>query len=233
MTGAMLAGFLLGCMSSLHCIGMCGPLALSLPMVNDSIAAKFTSTLLYNTGRIVTYSFLGVLFGVIGLGFNFFGFQQWLSIALGILIIGYIALPVNRGISNTFSRPFLSLRKKLSSLFSRKKYSSLFMIGILNGLLPCGMVYLAIAGAVSTGSLTNSMVFMVFFGMGTLPLMWSLTFFGTYLNIHFIRGIKKAYPYLMFAFATVLILRGLGLGIPFVSPSLEPNHATHAVGCHD
>ncbi len=96
MTSVFIAGLLMGALGSVHCIGMCGPIALALPSVNNSPASKFTGTLLYNFGRIFTYSFLGAIFGLVGMSFGFFGLQQWLSVILGLTIIIFLVVPANR-----------------------------------------------------------------------------------------------------------------------------------------
>ncbi len=223
------AAILMGLLGSFHCVGMCGPLALSLPLSQDTFSAKFTGALLYNAGRIVTYSVFGAVFGAIGKSVAFFGFQQWLSIILGVIIVFFIMLP--KGITfinkNNFVIKFLTaLRTSLSNLFSKKANSSLFTIGLLNGLLPCGLVYIAAAGAVATGDIVRSIFFMMFFGLGTLPLMWSITFFGNYISISMRQKIRSVYPYMMLLMASLLILRGLGLGIPYVSPQVEASTKT-------
>ena len=129
---------------------------------------------------------------------------------------------------------FAFIRNKLGKLITQKKYHSVFFIGLLNGLLPCGLVYMAIAAAVSTASVINSSLFMAAFGLGTLPLMWSLSFFGSYITVQSRVTIRKAYPYLLFAMACLLIVRGLGLGIPYLSPDINNNgYAVNpAIECH-
>jgi uncharacterized protein len=221
MAALIIAAFTMGLLGSFHCVGMCGPLALSLPVNNDSLWAKFSGSLLYNTGRIVTYSVFGLVFGALGKSMALFGYQQWLSILLGILIIVFIILPkqitfINK--KNIVMRFFEKLRSSLGQLFFNKNYSSLFSIGLLNGLLPCGLVYIAAAGAVATGDIIKSILFMAFFGLGTLPMMWSVAFFGNYINTGIRQRIRKAYPYMMMLMACLLILRGMGLGIPYISP---------------
>lgn len=220
----MFAAFLLGLMGSFHCVGMCGPLALSLPIRSDSVWAKFSGAVFYNAGRIVTYSVFGLIFGFIGKTFALFGFQQWLSIIMGILILFFIILPKRVQLfknSNAAIRFFEKLRTALGHLFTKRNHSSLFSIGLLNGLLPCGLVYMAVAGAVATADVLNSILFMAFFGLGTLPVMWSVAFFGNYAGARIRQGIRKAYPYMMVLMACLLILRGMGLGIPYVSPKMN------------
>ena len=215
----------LGLLGSFHCVGMCGPLALSLPINSEHSVVKFLGTLLYNAGRVVTYSLLGLLFGIIGRSFSLFGFQQWLSMIIGSLILLFILMgkrfstmqPAVPWISNYFKK----LRNVLGNLYLKRNFASLFLIGLLNGLLPCGLVYMAVAGAVSTGNIAGSVLFMASFGLGTLPVMWAVAFFGNYLAAGIRIKIRKAYPYIMALVACLLILRGLGLGIPYISPKMS------------
>jgi hypothetical protein len=224
MVQLIIAAFAMGLLGSFHCVGMCGPLALSLPLNSDSFWDKFSGALTYNAGRIVTYSAFGLLFGAIGKSVALFGYQQWLSITLGALIIIFIILPkrVTAFSKNNFVLLFFEkVRTGLGQLFFKKNYSSLFSIGLLNGLLPCGLVYMAAAGAVATGDIVNSVLFMAFFGLGTLPVMWSVAFFGNYVGIGIRQKIRRAYPYMMMLMACLLILRGMGLGIPYISPKMD------------
>lgn len=229
----VLAAFSIGILGSFHCVGMCGPLALSLPLNNNSTWSKFSGALLYNGGRIVTYSFFGLIFGAIGKTVALFGFQQWLSVILGVLIIVFIILPKRiKAWQNRRSGIglFEKVRSLLGKLFLQKNLASLFLIGLLNGLLPCGLVYMAAAGAVAAGSIAESVLFMAFFGLGTLPVMWSVAFLGNYVSLGIRQKIRRAYPYMMMLMACLLILRGMGLGIPYVSPNIKAEKAA-AVEC--
>jgi hypothetical protein len=238
MMSLVIAAFIMGGIGSVHCIGMCGPLALSLPVITHNPTSRFISTLLYNIGRVATYALLGAIFGVLGMSFALFGYQQWLSIALGLLILLFLVLPKQNFISkksNVVMTFFGEIRNWLGDLFHRKNYRSVFFIGLLNGLLPCGLVYMAVAAAISTASVAKSSLFMAMFGLGTLPVMWSIAFFGSSINMSMRRNIKKLYPYIMLVMALLLIIRGLGLQIPYVSPGLDHGHdAAKVVGCgHD
>lgn len=228
-----LTGFGMGVIGSFHCIGMCGPLALALPLKDDSLFSKFTGALLYNSGRIITYSLLGMAAGSIGQSFSFFGFQQSLSIGAGTLILLLVLLPkIFLGVfrnTNVAGQFFEKLRHTFGQLFFKKNQSTLFAIGFLNGLLPCGLVYLAIAGATATGKITDAVLFMAAFGAGTLPVMWSIAFWGNFINISIRQRIRKMYPYMMVLMACLLILRGMGLGIPYVSPA--ENTAAKKISC--
>ncbi len=231
-----ITALIMGAVGTFHCIGMCGPLALALPVVTDNSTSRFFSTLLYNLGRVTTYSILGAFFGIAGSSIAFFGYQQGLSVTLGIVIIIFILLPKKIfARKNMLMRIFEKIRASLGKLFIRKNYHSVYFIGLLNGLLPCGLVYLAIAGAISTGSVLKSSLFMAAFGLGTLPVMWSIAFFGGFISIRVRQGIKKLYPYVMFAMAVLLIIRGLGLNIPYLSPSVSNRHhgMDPYIECHD
>jgi len=225
-----IAAFTMGIIGSFHCVGMCGPLALALPIKNDSIHSKFIGTFLYNLGRIVTYSLFGLAAGLVGKSFVLMGFQQWLSILLGTAILLLLILPAifpgkftQFNISNHF---FQKIRHIFGQLFFKKNQSTLFAIGFLNGLLPCGLVYLAIAGAAATGDIKSSILFMAAFGAGTLPVMWSIAFWGNFIGISIRQKIRSAYPYMMMLMACLLIIRGLGLGIPYISPAAEMSKTT-------
>ncbi len=224
----------MGAMGSLHCVGMCGPLALSLPVTRLTPGGKVAATLLYNLGRTTTYVFLGAVFGLIGLSFGLVGLQQGLSIALGIIILAVLLWPKNNLVisgNGRLQKFFSGVRSKLGQLLKNEKYQSVYLIGLLNGLLPCGLLYMALAAAVATASIEKSILFMFFFGLGTIPLMWAFSFFGSFINLKGRQQLRKLVPVMFFFMACLLILRGLGLGIPFVSPALGENKERMAVEC--
>ncbi|MEO9005439.1 MAG: sulfite exporter TauE/SafE family protein [Ginsengibacter sp.] len=228
-----ITAFLMGLLGSFHCIGMCGPIALSLPL-KDTRSQKISGALFYNSGRIVTYSAFGFIFGIIGKSFVIFGFQQWLSILLGVVILILLIIP--RQFSSFKNKNFVldlfgKIRRSIGFLFQRKNYRSLFSIGLLNGLLPCGLVYMAAAFAVAAGSITNSIIFMAFFGLGTLPMMWTIAFFGNYVSVGLRQKIRKAYPYITAVLACLLILRGMGLNIPYISPAMDMGRSSVEISC--
>lgn len=235
MAALFFAALTLGMMGSFHCIGMCGPLAFSLPLSSTSDFAKFAGTFLYNAGRIVTYSTLGLLFGLAGQSFSLFGFQQGLSIAVGVAILFFVFAPkkwfAKSSNNNFFSTYSYRVRSMLGKLFMKRTYRSLFAIGLLNGLLPCGLIYMAIAGAIASADPFKSAFFMAAFGLGTLPVMWSVSFFGNYIGIGLRQKIRSAYPVLMVLMACLLIIRGMGLGIPYVSPAIK-NNTREVQNCH-
>ena len=225
MTALLLAGLMMGVVGSFHCVGMCGPLALSLPLPSGSQQNKAIGVLLYNFGRMTTYAMLGAIFGLLGKSMALFGFQQWLSVVLGSTIL--IVILLGKYFPHWFHQwqlghqLFERIRQVLGNLFFQKTPSSLFAIGLMNGLLPCGLVYMAIAAAIATGDVTSSALFMAMFGLGTLPIMASVSFFGQYITVPIRKRIRTLYPYMMMLVACLLILRGMGLGIPYISPKAE------------
>lgn len=227
----LLAAISIGLLGSLHCVGMCGPIALALPVQGKSQSARFVSILIYNSGRIITYAALGALFGLIGQGFAIFGLQQILSIVLGSLILIAVLLPSVLPAKNVFTSKFHNwfnhLKSSLSYLFTKRSQSALFSIGLLNGLLPCGLIYMAMAGALASGSVINGMLFMAVFGLGTVPAMFSVAWFSNLASVKFRLTITKAMPYVVSVMAVLLILRGMNLGIPYISPKMVEQTTAH------
>lgn len=220
LTTALLAGMI----GSLHCVGMCGPIALALPGKGANWQKILPGRLLYNTGRVVTYALLGLIVGTFGRGLSLAGWQQGLSITLGVmlLILGIAQLNLESKIVKLplIDKALIWLRKQLGRLMKEGRPHSLFQVGLLNGLLPCGFVYLALAGALSTGSMWESAGFMALFGLGTLPAMLAMSMLGGMINPKWTRKFQPILTGFTIAFGFLLILRGLNLGIPFVSPEI-------------
>lgn len=234
MLQAVTAGVLLGLVSSFHCVGMCGPLALALPVHHLQRTQQVLCILLYNLGRVITYSALGALFGWAGRGIYIAGFQQWFSITMGFVILllallyYFLSIPVSPAWMQQFH---YRVQQWMGRLLQSPHPVRYILLGMANGLLPCGMVYLAVAGTLSTSSVSESILFMASFGSGTLPAMLALSFFGVHIKLTVRQHIKKAMPYFVTAMALLLILRGLNLGIPFVSPMLA-NAPQPVISCH-
>jgi sulfite exporter TauE/SafE len=194
------------------------------------------NALLYNLGRVSTYSVFGLVFGLLGRSLAWFGWQQKISLALGLVILASLVIPSLfsrvRFLSAPIEKGMARVRTRMSSLLFNGKPGSLYAFGLLNGLLPCGMVYMALAGAIATGTVAGGAGFMALFGLGTLPAMWALAFFGSFAKQEFRTGARRLFPALMAIMAVLLILRGLNLDIPYLSPAL---HLTHAdpIQCHD
>ncbi len=221
----LLTGLAIGFFGSFHCVGMCGPIALILPVAGKTFAIRLLSRILYNIGRIITYSALGFLFGLLGSRFVISGFQQYMSIAIGIIILIYLLLPrkiKTKIIQFGFVLQFnAKIKNSLGYFIKSKSVFSLFVIGLINGLLPCGFVYMGLSGAIALGEPHNSMLFMTFFGLGTFPAMLITSMAGNKINLSLRKKINKIIPYLAALMAVLFILRGLNLGIPYVSPKLK------------
>lgn len=217
----LLAAISLGFLGSFHCVGMCGPIALALPVHNKPPLTKKVLILLYNLGRILTYSVFGLLAGSIGEGFVVAGFQQTLSIVIGIVLLISVFFSFNNWFSGYGF--FLRLKNSISRRFLNGRPSSLFTIGMLNGLLPCGLVYLGIAGAAATGDVLRGVLFMAAFGLGTAPMMFILPLIGSSIPMSARNGIRRATPVVVGIVAALLIIRGLDLGIPYLSPKMNQN----------
>ncbi len=220
------AGLILGFVGSLHCLGMCGPILLALPGSASAGQFRFAaSRLLYNGGRAVTYALLGALIGLAGSTAATAGYQRWLGAFAGALMIGSVLLP-QRWIDGALSRIGMGraiggLKKVLARLLSAGTMPSLLLIGLLNGFLPCGLVYAALAGSVATGSVAGGALFMLLFGLGTLPAMFAASFAAGLVTGGLRRRLARVIPYGVALMGILFILRGLSLGIPFISPRME------------
>jgi sulfite exporter TauE/SafE len=225
-----------GLISSLHCIGMCGPIAMMLPADRNNPTKKATQILTYHIGRLTAYAAIGFLFGLLGKGLFLAGIQQELSIVLGILMILVIAVPERIFSKYNFSKPVFrlisSVKSALGRQFKKSNYSSLFSIGLLNGFLPCGLVYVALFGAIAMQSIGFGMVYMILFGLGTIPMMSSVVYLNSYLTIPFRSKIQKIIPVVGVIIGILFIFRGLGLGIPYVSPSNLNLFVQNQPNCH-
>jgi uncharacterized protein len=231
---AAIAGILLGLVSSFHCVGMCGPLALALPVHHLKKMQQVLAVLLYNGGRVITYSMLGGVFGWLGRGIYIAGFQQWFSITMGvvILLLAFLNYMLNRSFSAAWLRRLHgSIQQIMGRLLQSPRQHHYLLLGMANGLLPCGLVYLAIAGSLTTTSIGESIIFMGSFGTGTLPAMLLLSFFGVHIKLSLRQQMRKAVPFIIAGMAVLLILRGLNLGIPFVSPVLA-DAPQPVISCH-
>jgi len=217
-----IAALIFGFITSFHCIGMCGPIAIALPLKKNNWTAKISSSLLYNIGRTITYGVLGAIFGLLGKGFKMTGFQQWVSIAVGILMILSVLFPIMFKQTEAVNRFLYSYVGKLiggfKKLFQKSSYLSLFYIGLLNGFLPCGPVYAAIALAIVGGSVVSGTIYMILFGLGTIPIMLSLSLIGHTISVSARNKIRKIVPIFIVLIGLLFILRGLQLGIPYISP---------------
>ena len=215
--------FILGLLGSFHCIGMCGPIAFVLPLDKTRKGHRIIGPLLYHTGRLLTYALIGALFGLLGRGLYLAGFQQRLSILIGAIMILAVLFPVHLLGKYRITSPLYAginqVKQKLGLYLNKTSYKALFSIGFFNGFLPCGLVYMALLGSISTGSVTEGALYMAIFGLGTVPMMTTAIFLGNFLQTSLRNKIQKAIPIFVIIIGLLFILRGMGLGIPYVSPS--------------
>jgi hypothetical protein len=215
--------FFIGLFGSVHCIGMCGPLAFAIPASQNKWWLIVADKVLYNSGRVVTYSFLGLLVGFIGRQLWLYGLQQGVSLVSGLLIVmaGFSRLFKVRMKGNKVVSALLTPVNWLLG-FALQHHAGHFVVGLLNGFLPCGFVYLALIGAINTSSPLASAQFMFWFGAGTFPLMLLATVSSGFVGPKIRRRINIAMPYLMVCLGFWFILRGLNLNIPYLSPRAQP-----------
>lgn len=237
MSPEIYATFLVGLVGSLHCIGMCGPIAIALPVPDSSNISFFTGRILYNLGRVVTYAFLGAILGLVGSKIALAGAQQVVSIVLGVAII--IAVPLPQKYKNYFAQhPIIQklthpLKSNIGVLFKKGTFSAMFLIGLLNGFLPCGLVYVALAGAIASGDAISGSAVMILFGLGTVPSMFVASLFGKFINIGIRTKIRKAVPVLAIILGVIFILRGMNLGIKYISPKINvQTEVSSEMECH-
>jgi sulfite exporter TauE/SafE len=221
----ILPALALGFAGSLHCVGMCGPIAMSIPVGRGNALQQSLSIAFYHIGRLSSYALLGFAFGLLGYGLDFAGFQQTLSLALGIFMLAFIWLPRFAGRIG-FGSSVAMLQSRVTGFIAKylksHRPAALLGLGFFNGLLPCGLVYVAIAASMAQFHPLNGAAFMVFFGLGTVPTLLGVAISGKTMSLSFRSQLRKVAPILVTVFAVVLILRGLGLGIPYLSPELSP-----------
>lgn len=227
-----LTAFSIGLLGSLHCVGMCGPIALALPLNRSNSYNVFIGSILYNLGRVFTYFLIGSLFGLVGSGIALAGFQQTLSILVGVFMIGsgiWSLFQIKKWSFPVHSLWISQVKMAMAKRFGRTSNANLFLIGILNGLLPCGLVYMGLAGSLAMANYFQGGAFMAFFGLGTLPIMLSVAVYGSKIKKSLLPPVKRFVPIFLFLIGTLFILRGMNLGIPYLSPQLVD---TTVITCH-
>lgn len=192
-------------MGSLHCAGMCGPLVLMSPVAGNSRAAFIGSKLLYHAGRLTTYGVIGMLFGMIGESLAFAGFQRWVSLAVGALMLA--ALVVAVPLKSRLTRIPLFVKSLFGQFIHKRTYASIFALGATNGLLPCGLVYIAAAASIAAGNFAGAIVYMIFFGLGTLPILLSVSWLGHTQRILRAQSMQRLVPVTVAVVGVLLIVR--------------------------
>lgn len=221
--------FLTGLAGSLHCVGMCGPIALALPVGGMSSLKATLARLTYNFGRIISYAVLGLLFGTFGKGLFVAGFQQKVSIIAGLMLL-LMFIPARFWHFLSFQGVITRLKMHLGKHLRKRSFANFLMLGLLNGLLPCGFVYLGLAGALAMATPTEGSLYMVFFGLGTVPAMLSVSTLAHWVTARFRTWVTHWMPTFGLVLAFIFILRGLNLGVPYLSPKFEKQ--TEIPLCH-
>lgn len=230
------SAFIFGLISSFHCIGMCGPIAMMLPVDRNNEAKKITQIITYHIGKLTAYGILGLVFGLLGRSFYLAGMQQQLSIIVGVLMIVVALVPEKVFAKYNFSKPvyrvITKVKSSLGQQFKSKSYKSLFSIGLLNGFLPCGMVYVSIFGAMAMQSVSLGIMYMLFFGIGTIPMLTAVIYISNVLSFSFRGTLQKIIPIVAVVIGMLFIIRGLGLDIPYLSPSNMSLFVQSEANCH-
>ena len=230
------SALIFGFISSLHCVGMCGPIAMMIPVDRNNAVKKWLQISTYQLGRVTAYASLGLLFGTLGAGFFLAGFQQQLSIIVGVLMILIAIVPEKKLAQYNFSKPIYQLvsqvKTQLGLQFKKKSLKSLFLIGLFNGYLPCGMVYAALFGAMAMNNVFLGSFYMTLFGFGTIPLMMVLVNFLKTTQFSYYSKFQKIIPILIICIGMLFILRGFGLNIPYISPGTMHLHIQPEANCH-
>lgn len=219
--------FFMGLFGSVHCAFMCGPLVLALPAAGKSGWMVVMNRVIYQVGRILTYAVLGLILGYIGNSIAVKGWQQAISLITG----GFLIL---MGLFNLFSRHFPGVIRRQQQIMQpviRKmgfwlyKPGGSWMAGVLNGLLPCGMVYMALAAALNADTVLGGAWFMIFFGLGTFPMMIGIALLGSVVKgrLHF--NMSRWLPVMLLIMGLWFLLRGANLDIPMLSPLIYPEGA--------
>ena len=221
----------MGLFGSIHCAVMCGPLLLAIQGSQELTWKIALNKLFYQVGRILTYGIFGIVLGLVGKIASIQGWQMGLSLFTGIilLIIGLVQLfkIKNEGFIKLQMRFVQPIAKIMGRWLYRPGGS--FFAGVLNGILPCGMLYMAAAAAMNTSSSLTSFYFMIMFGLGTLPLLLVFSFLGNFIRTYFKMNFSKSLPFLYILMGIWFLLRGANLDIPYLSPLL---HVDGAINCH-
>ncbi len=229
---------LVGLLGSLHCLGMCAPITWAVPGNKQKRWRWLGGRLVYNSGRVITYAGLGLIAGLVGSTFSMAGWQQGLSIGAGaLMLLGVLFFGMevpDKALLKPLSKLVLWVKQGIGGLLAKKGFRAQLALGMLNGLLPCGLVYAALIAALSMGTVQGGVLYMTLFGLGTFPMMLAAAFFGKVIGQKFKQRIWNFAPKMVAIVGILFILRGLNLGIPYVSPMLSNNdQITECIGNED
>ncbi|MEI6342968.1 MAG: sulfite exporter TauE/SafE family protein [Verrucomicrobiota bacterium] len=221
------AALVLGLAGSLHCAGMCGPLALALPHPGRGMGGFVAGRLLYQAGRLLTYMLMGLASGALGHGLSMVGVQRWVSLTAGLLLLSGLVATAWARPAAWMGRWTLRIKGWLGWSLRRRTMGSLLVLGLVNGLLPCGLVYAAAALAATAGGVWAGMGSMALFGLGTIPVMLGLGLGGRAFPASWRLRLSSMLPASLAAVGLLLVLRGMALGIPYLSPDMAGGSCCH------
>jgi hypothetical protein len=222
----LLAGLALGVASSAHCAAMCGPLVLTLGqrLAAPSRSAQLRYALLHHLGRVFTYAALALPAGLLGQTLWLRGMGRTLAVTAGaaLLLAALGSLRV-RGFSRiaaVVSSAVARLSSPIVRAASRQPLIGPLLTGVMNGLLPCGLVYAALAAAAGLGSLRGALLLMAGFGAGTAPVLVAIACGAAAVPAALRVRLRPLGPIVLAVTALILISRGVG----------EPHHLAPASG---
>jgi uncharacterized protein len=220
------ATFFLGLAGSLHCAGMCGPLVLAAAGNGRTTTGHVLGRVAYNAGRVATYGLLGAVFGLIGGTLVLVGIARWVSIGAGVSILLSVLSPARFSAGGWATKPSAWIRAPLVHLLRQRGLTSGFLLGLCNGLLPCGLVYAACAASAASGRPLAGAACMLVFGLGTVPMMLGIGLFGIKLQSVLRLRFQKFIPAFLVLVGLVLILRGAlsGMDQGNINPSASSFH---------
>jgi uncharacterized protein len=233
MNALFTVAILMGLAGSLHCVGMCGPIMLFLPFHHFTGLRKAAAIALYHFARISVYAMMALVIYSFRSVFNPV-VQQYISIVLGSLFLfaGVISfLPFTKKLQ--VKLPWTKfVTKQLGEFMGNPGLPSIFISGMLNGLLPCGLVYMMLSATLALHTATHAVLFAYIFGVGTVPALVSIILFRSRINVGKIEFVKKYTPVVVFLFGIIFLLRGLNLDIPYLSPKVQVINGEVRSCCH-
>ncbi|WP_353721249.1 sulfite exporter TauE/SafE family protein [Dyadobacter sp. 676] len=216
----------MGLVSSFHCMGMCGPVALALPARNGTLARQAAGVLAYNAGRALTYAMFGIVIGTLGASLAWLGVLRYASVAVGILMLGHVFWPLGLDqrlhMPPFWQRAIIRVKQKMGLYLKKTGLSSMLLLGMLNGAIPCGLVYLALTSSVATGSPWGGSAFMALFGLGTMPAMLVIGLAKQRFTPALRSRVRKLAPIMVAIAGLWLVTRGI------MAP--DPDHSKNAAG---
>ncbi|MEM6396251.1 MAG: sulfite exporter TauE/SafE family protein [Bacteroidota bacterium] len=211
--------FLLGIGGSLHCMSMCGPLVLAVPGLRADQGNQLTKLVVYHSGRVIVYALIGLIVGSLGWGLQLVNFQGTLAIATGLFIIGIALFKLD------FKRLFVSkassasiwqrtINKYFSIYIKKDGWTATLVLGMLNGLIPCGLVYVAIISAVNVNAPLHGALYLLAFGLGTMPLLFATSIIGKRVFQYISFNKRYLQQAVLVAVGLIFIWRGLNFNFP-------------------